>query len=1106
MADGQVVFEITGDPKNINQTVKQVTSNIQSESKKWDQAAGQATDNIEKQFASMAGNIVGKLAAAGIGSILLSWGKAAVSAASDLAEVQNVVDTVFGDSANKIEAWSKKAGTQFGLTETQAKKFTSTLGAMMKSSGIAGDEIVGMSTDLAGLAADMASFYNLDFDTAFEKIRSGISGETMPLKQLGINMSVANLEAFALAQGLEKTFSQMSQGEQTMLRYQYIMQATSDAQGDFAKTSDQYANGMRTLQTNLENIKTKLGNVLLDVVEPLVAGINALFPDDGGQKTHTVLDDFAGIDEKTEAQLGKITTAAQDARDLNNVLSDIATNNKAGVIGEIAKGANALKSNSVSNWNNILGALTNVNGLQNLFGSNSKAGDNINSLATALSGASVDTTKAEAWKTFLGALSDNADAVTSLTGTSIEETKEWLSGLANAANELDEGSANGWDKLLSSFLSGIKLDTPEGKQFLQSLEQSFLSMGSESEEAANGLRALGYDTDEIAEKQRQWLETCNRLIQTIPGLNEIINTETGEVKGGTQAVSDYVDEWEKAQKRLVYIKDLQQKQQALDKEFADFAGLEIDKKLAEKKAKEARDNIAGLISKYGLDEESLKFQLSRDSIESVYQGFKVNPGSSVATALGLDADQVEALNEASKAYRNAINKETEATDKYNTRKTAYDKAVKDLEERKAVVEELVGAIDEATDAEDKWSEKKKKTAKAAVETADTALKALSDYVAEVRNKIQSNVESIIKGFESVDKAGKELRDKQDKNAKETGEAEIKYATEVNDLRKKFGENWMQHLQKLGEESKEWKNLSDSEKEAYNTLVKLKNEQNEINKSLDQYKPESMMAGLQSQIDYMDEYLSNLEKAKKLGYSDELLASLSDGSAESAEYLAGLVNSGQSAEDIEKLNKLYSDVQKKKEEFTSGLTDQKLAVDEIYQQLLENAQTAVDALDLGQEASKNGAKTVEGLASGIASKLPDVKEAVDSILAQLARLAGFGINLSLTDLFPVYKPGQSYGSMLEGEFESGLDRVPFDGFLASLHEGEGILTAEENRVWQRFKNGQQPNSVDYDALGGVMRDNVRTGGNVYLDGRVVGSVISDQQGRSYRQLQRSGWQG
>ena len=1104
MADGQVVYEIVGDAKGINQTVKQVTSNIQSESKKWDQATGQATDSIEKQFAGMAGNIVGKLAAAGIGSILLSWGKAAVQAASDLEEVQNVVDTVFGTSSKQIETWAKNAGTQFGLTETQAKKFTSTLGAMMKSSGLAGDEIVGMSTDLAGLAADMASFYNMDFETAFEKIRSGISGETMPLKQLGINMSVANLEAFALAQGLEKTFSQMDQGEQTMLRYQYIMQATSDAQGDFARTTDGYANGVRMLETNLTNLRTKLGDVLLTVVNPLIKGINALFPDKN-TKTKTVLDDFANIDQQTEAQLGKITTAAQDARDLNNVLSDIATNNKTGVIGEIAKGANALKSNSVSNWNSILGALTDVNGLQNLFGTNSSAGDNINSLATALSGASVDTTKAEAWKTFLGALSDNADAVTLLTGTSVKETKEWISGLATAANELDESSADGWDKLLTAFLSGIDLNTPEGKRFLNSMEQNFLALGSESEEAANGLRALGYDTDEIADKQRLWLETCNRLVKAIPGLNEVINTETGEIKGGTQAVADYVDEWEKAQKRLVYIRDLQQKQEALDKEFADFAGLEIDKKLAEKRAKEARDNIAGLIEKYGLDEESLKFQLSRDSIESVYKGFNLKPGSAVATGLGLDEGQVNALNEASKAYVNAINKETEATDKYNTRKTAYDKAVKDLEERKAVVEDLVGSLDEATEAEDEWSEKMKQTAKTAVETADTALKALSDYVAEVRNKIQSNIDSIIKGFESVDKAGKDLRDKQDQNAKDTSEAEIKYSSEVNKLRKKFGEDWMQHLQKLGEESKEWKNLSDSEKEAYNTLVKLKNEQNEINKSLDQYKPESMMAGLQSQIDYMDEYLSNLEKARKMGYSDELLASLSDGSAESAEYLSGLVNGNQSAKDIERLNHLYSEVQAKKEEFTNSLTDQKLSVDEIYQQMLDNAKAAVDALDLGQEANQNGAKTVEELASGITSKLPDVKEAVDSILSQLARLAGFGINLNMTDLYPVYKPGQSYESMLEGEFEVGLNRVPFDGFLASLHEGEGILTAEENRVWQRFKNGQQPTSFDYDALGGVMRDNIHAGGNVYLDGRTVGQVISGIQGNQYRALQRSGWQ-
>ena len=187
-----------------------------------------------------------------VGKALLDIGKDAIAAASDLQEVQNVVDATFGSNANKIDTWAKNAGTQFGLTETQAKKFSSTMGAMLKSSGVAGDKIVDVSTDLAGLAADMASFYNLDFDTAFQKIRSGISGETEPLKQLGINMSVANLEAYALTQGITKAFDKMSQSEQTALRYQYIMQATADAQGDFARTSDSFANSQRRMATGFD--------------------------------------------------------------------------------------------------------------------------------------------------------------------------------------------------------------------------------------------------------------------------------------------------------------------------------------------------------------------------------------------------------------------------------------------------------------------------------------------------------------------------------------------------------------------------------------------------------------------------------------------------------------------------------------------------------------------------------------------------------------------------------------------------------------------------------------------------------------------------------------
>ena len=119
--------------------------------------------------------------------------KTGIDYASDLAEVQNVVDVTFGSATEAINSWSKECLAAYGMNEVSAKRYAGTIGAMLKSSGLAGDAIVDMSKDMVGLAGDMASFYNLDLETAFEKIRSGISGETEPLKQLGINMSVATL-------------------------------------------------------------------------------------------------------------------------------------------------------------------------------------------------------------------------------------------------------------------------------------------------------------------------------------------------------------------------------------------------------------------------------------------------------------------------------------------------------------------------------------------------------------------------------------------------------------------------------------------------------------------------------------------------------------------------------------------------------------------------------------------------------------------------------------------------------------------------------------------------------------------------------------------------
>lgn len=208
------------------------------------------------------------------GAAMTGLGIKAISLASDLDEVQNVVNVAFGDDANVIDEWAKEAASAFGMSELAYKKYSGTMGAMLKSMGLTSEQVRNMSGNMVDLAGDMASFYNLDHEVAFEKIRSGISGETEPLKQLGINMSVANLEAFRLAEGLKKPYNQMTQSEQAMLRYQYLMSATADAQGDFERTSDGLANQLRIAKLNMESLTADLGKLLLPVAQEAVKSFN----------------------------------------------------------------------------------------------------------------------------------------------------------------------------------------------------------------------------------------------------------------------------------------------------------------------------------------------------------------------------------------------------------------------------------------------------------------------------------------------------------------------------------------------------------------------------------------------------------------------------------------------------------------------------------------------------------------------------------------------------------------------------------------------------------------------------------------------------------------
>lgn len=267
MADGQVVFQITGDNSPIKKSLSDTTSAISEESKKWDKSVDDSSGNISSNLIRAFTAVTTSAAFIKITQMLIQFGIESVELASDLEEVQNVVDVTFGaEGAKKIEKWAQTANTQFGMTELQAKKYASTMGAMMKSSGMTEDQILEMSMGLSELAADMASFYNLSYDEAFSKIQSGMAGMSMPLRQLGIDMTETAISAWAMANGYETAFNNMSQQEQFMVRYQYLMSATADAQGDFARTSDSYANSQRRIATGLDTLKAQIGEALLPYV------------------------------------------------------------------------------------------------------------------------------------------------------------------------------------------------------------------------------------------------------------------------------------------------------------------------------------------------------------------------------------------------------------------------------------------------------------------------------------------------------------------------------------------------------------------------------------------------------------------------------------------------------------------------------------------------------------------------------------------------------------------------------------------------------------------------------------------------------------------------
>lgn len=281
---------------------------------------------------------------------LINLGKEGVELGSNLTEVQNVVDVTFTKMSDKVEEFAKSAEKSYGLSETMAKKYVGLFGSMSEAFGFTEEQTYEMSTTLAGLAGDVASFYNIDQDLAYTKLKSVFSGETETLKDLGIVMTQNALDSYAMSKGLNKTVSKMTEAEKVSLRYNFVLDQLSNAQGDFVRTQKSWANQVRILQLRWQSLLSTIGKGLINVFTPVLQILNVVL-----DKLQSVAEWFENVvtavfGDSSDTS-GAVTEDLVTAEDAASDLADGASN-AADAVGDITGAATELKDN-IANFDEL---------------------------------------------------------------------------------------------------------------------------------------------------------------------------------------------------------------------------------------------------------------------------------------------------------------------------------------------------------------------------------------------------------------------------------------------------------------------------------------------------------------------------------------------------------------------------------------------------------------------------------------------------------------------------------------------------------------------------------------------------------------------------------
>lgn len=328
MADriAELVVAITGDATGMNKGLSSLEKGLTQTGKSTQQLANtskNAWKAMDADFEHSGASIgrlaidwdkyatkmgeVGRKATIGLTLPIAAAGTAAIKLASDMDETTNKVEMTFGAQSQAVMDWSQTSIESMGLAQQSALDAAALFGDMGNGMGIAASQGYEMATSLVQLSADMASFKNVSQERAAQALAGIYTGETEALKSLGIVMTQTNLQQFAATQGIKGNISAMSQAELVQLRYQYVMQATATAQGDFARTGGGAANQSRMLKEQVKQLGVSFGQQLLPAATKVLTwannmlkGFNNLSP-----STKKVITVFA----LTTATIGPLLTA-----------------------------------------------------------------------------------------------------------------------------------------------------------------------------------------------------------------------------------------------------------------------------------------------------------------------------------------------------------------------------------------------------------------------------------------------------------------------------------------------------------------------------------------------------------------------------------------------------------------------------------------------------------------------------------------------------------------------------------------------------------------------------------------------------------------------------